>query len=170
VAGSPSSALASIQKAWGSTVPGIPLKYSFLDEDVNNFYKTEQKWSSIIAWAGGISIFLACLGLLGLAALAAVNRTKEIGVRKVLGASITGIVMLLSRDFLRLVFISFVIATPVAWYLMNRWLQDYVNRIDISWAVFVSAGVFVIIISMFTIGFQAIKAAIANPVNSLRTE
>jgi putative ABC transport system permease protein len=168
--GSPSSALASIQKAWGSTVPGIPIKYSFLDEDVNNFYKTEQKWSSIIAWAAGISIFLACLGLLGLAALAAVNRTKEIGVRKVLGASITGIIMLLSRDFLRLVFISFVIATPVAWYLMNRWLQDYVNRIDISWAVFVSTGVFVIIISMFTIGFQAIKAAIANPVNSLRRE
>jgi putative ABC transport system permease protein len=151
-------------------VPGIPIKYSFLDEDVNNFYKTEQKWSSIIAWAAGISIFLACLGLLGLAALAAVNRTKEIGVRKVLGASITGIIMLLSRDFLRLVFISFVIATPVAWYLMNRWLQDYVNRIDISWAVFVSTGVFVIIISMFTIGFQAIKAAIANPVNSLRRE
>jgi putative ABC transport system permease protein len=168
--GNPSSAVAVIQKAWSNAIPGIPLKYSFLDEDVNRFYRAEKRWSSIIAWAGGISIFLACLGLLGLASLAAVNRTKEIGVRKVLGASVSNIIFLLSKDFLKLIVISFVIASPVALYFMNRWLQDYVNRINISWLVFLLSGAFAVIIAMLAIGFQAIKAAIANPVKSLRTE
>ena len=146
------------------------MKYSFLDEDVNNYYQAEQKWSSMVAWAGGISIFLACLGLLGLAGLAAVNRTKEIGVRKVLGASVRNIIVLLSKDFLQLIVISFLIASPVAWYFMNKWLQDYANRINISWTVFLFAGVFAIAIALITISFQAIKAAVANPVESLRTE
>ncbi len=168
--GSTPSAIASIQKAWNSSVSGIQLKYSFLDEDVNDFYKTEQRWSSIIAWAGGISIFLACLGLLGLAALAAVNRTKEIGVRKILGASVRDIIALISVDFIKLILIAFLIASPLAWYLMNKWLEDYANRININLAVFLFAGVFVIAIAILTISFQAIKAAIANPVKSLRTE
>ena len=168
--GNPASALAVMQKAWNRVMPGIPMKYSFLDEDVNNYYSAEQRWSSMVGWAGSISIFLACLGLLGLVALAAVNRTKEIGVRKVLGASVPNIIILLSKDFLQLIVISFLIASPVAWYFMNRWLEDYVNRINISWTVFLFAGVFAVAIALITISFQAIKAAIANQVKSLRTE
>ncbi|HKG69278.1 MAG TPA: FtsX-like permease family protein, partial [Segetibacter sp.] len=119
---------------------------------------------------GTISIFLACLGLFGLAALAAVNRTKEIGIRKVLGAPVSAIVGLLSKDFLKLVIIAIVIATPVAWYFMNKWLQDYVYRININWLVFAIAGLLSTLIALVTISFQAIKAASANPVKSLRTE
>ncbi|MDP4132004.1 MAG: ABC transporter permease, partial [Bacteroidota bacterium] len=168
--GNPSQAIAAMQHAWNTAMPGIPLKYSFVDEDVNNYYNAEQKWSGIVGWAGGISIFLACLGLLGLAALAAVNRTKEIGVRKVLGASVQDIITLLSKDFVKLILISFLIASPLAWYVMNKWLQDYANRIDIHWAIFLFAGAFVFIIALATISFQAIRAAVANPVKSLRTE
>lgn len=168
--GNPSQAIAAMQHAWNSAMPGTALKYSFVDDDVNNYYNAEQKWSSIVGWAGGISIFLACLGLIGLAALAAVNRTKEIGVRKVLGASVQDIIMLLSKDFAKLILIAFLIASPLAWYFMNKWLQEYANRININWAVFLFAGAFVIVIAMATISFQAIKAAVANPVKSLRTE
>ena len=169
-AGNPSQALGIIQKAWNNAAPGVPMKYSFLDEDVNNCYQAEQKWSSMVGWAGGISIFLACLGLLGLAALAAINRTKEIGVRKVLGASVANIITLLSKDFLQLIGISFFIGSPLAWYFMNKWLEDYANRISISWTVFLFAGLFAIAIALITVSFQAIKAALANPVKSLRTE
>jgi putative ABC transport system permease protein len=168
--GNPRPALIAIQKAWGSVVPGIPMKYSFLDEDVNNYYKAEQRWTSIVGIAGGISIFLASLGLLGLATLAAINRTKEIGVRKVLGASVTSIIALLSKDFIKLILISFAIASPLAWYFMNKWLQDYATRIHISWWVFVLSGSGAILIALITISFQSIKAAIANPVKSLRSE
>src|SRR5205823_707080 len=133
--GDPSIALNTIKKAWASVVPDLPLKYDFLDEDLNRFYKSEARWSNIVGWAGGISIFLACLGLIGLAALAVVNRTKEIGIRKVLGASLSAIISLLSKDFLRLVLMAFIIAIPLAWYFMNKWLQDYAYRISISWWV-----------------------------------
>jgi putative ABC transport system permease protein len=168
--GNPASAIAAIQKTWKQLVPDYPLKYSFLDDSLNNFYKSEQRWSSIVGWAGGISIFLACLGLFGLAALTAVNRTKEIGIRKVLGASVTSIVGLLSKDFIKLVALALIIASPAAWYFMNKWLQDYAYRINIGWTVFVMAGIFAVAIALITISFQAIKAAIANPVKSLRTE
>jgi putative ABC transport system permease protein len=141
-----------------------------MDEDLTLFYKDEQKMNSIIAFAGGISIFLACLGLFGLAALAAVNRTKEIGIRKILGASVTGIISILSKDFLKLVAIAFVIAAPLAWFAMHKWLQDYAYRINISVWVFVAAGASALAIALFTISMQAIKAAVANPVKSLRTE
>jgi putative ABC transport system permease protein len=146
------------------------VKYNFLDESLNNFYKSEQRWSSIVGWAGGISIFLACLGLFGLVSLAAANRTKEIGIRKVLGASVTNIVALLSKDFIKLVTAALLIASPVAWYFMNKWLQDYAYRINIGWTVYVMSGIFAITIALITTSFQAIKAAIANPVKSLRTE
>ena len=168
--GNPSQAIAAMQYAWNSAMPGTPLKYSFVDEDVNNYYNAEQRWSGIVGWAGGISIFLACLGLLGLAALSAVNRTKEIGIRKVLGASVQDIITLISKDFIKLILIAFLIASPLAWYIMNKWLQDYANRININWTVFLFAGGFVIVIALVTISFQAIKAAMANPVKSLRTE
>jgi len=169
-AGNPAAAIAAIQKAWNKVMPGIPMKYSFLDEDVNNYYKAEQKWSSIVGWAGGISVCLACLGLLGLASLAAINRTKEIGIRKVLGATVANIIALISRDFLKLIVVSFFIASPLAWFFMNRWLQDYTYRISISWSVFFFVGLFAGATALIAIGFQAIKAAIANPVTSLRSE
>ena len=168
--GNPAPALAAMQKAWTGIVADLPFKYNFLDESIDKFYKAERKWSSIIGWAGGISVFLACLGLFGLAALAAINRTKEIGIRKVLGASLTGIVALLSKDFLKLVVFALIIAAPLAWYFMNKWLQDFAYRISIGWWVFIAAGLLAVIIAFITIGFQAVKAGVANPVKSLRTE
>jgi putative ABC transport system permease protein len=168
--GDPSAALASMESAWKGIVPELAFNYSFLDEKFDSFYQAEQRWSSIVGWAGGISIFLACLGLFGLAALAAVNRTKEIGIRKVMGATVMNIVGLLSRDFLKLVIIALVIASPIAWYFMSRWLQDYAYRINIGWWVFAITGIFALTIALFTIGVQAIRTAIANPVKSLRTE
>jgi putative ABC transport system permease protein len=168
--GDPSTVITAIQKTWNSIAPDASFKYSFLDDDLDNFYKSEKRWSSIVGWAGGISIFLACLGLFGLAALTAVNRIKEIGIRKVMGASVRSITTLLSKDFLKLIIIALLIASPVAWVFMNKWLQSFAYRINIGWEVFVIAGLFVIVIALITISFQAIKAAIANPVKSLRTE
>jgi putative ABC transport system permease protein len=168
--GDPSMAIGKLQAAWKSSEAELPFKYSFLDEDLNRFYKEEQKWSRIVGWAGGISIFLACLGLLGLAALAVVNRTKEIGIRKVLGASVTGIVTLISKDFLKLVIIAFIIASPLAYYFMNKYLQDFAYRINITGWIFVVAGVVAIVIALVTVSMQAIKAAVSNPVKALRSE
>ena len=168
--GNPSKALASLQTAWKKIVPDLPFKYSFLDEDLNRFYHSESRWSNIVGWAGGISIFLACLGLLGLAALAAVNRTKEIGIRKVLGASLSGIVGLISKDFLKLVLLAILIAAPLAWYVMHEWLKDFAYRISIGWQVFLITGVLALLIAFITISSQAIRAALSNPVKSLRTE
>lgn len=168
--GNPSSSLAAMNKAWAGLGTGLPFKYSFLDEGLDNFYKAERRWSSIIGWAGGISIFLACLGLFGLASLAAINRTKEIGIRKVMGASLADVVKLLSKDFLMLVLIALVIASPVAWYFMNNWLQDFAYRISVGGWVFIIAGSSAILIAFITIGFQALRAGLTNPVKSLRTE
>src|SRR4029079_10348188 len=168
--GNPAPALAAMQTTWKSLVADLPFRYNFLDESLDNFYKAERKWSSIIGWAGGISVFLACLGLFGLASLTAVNRTKEIGIRKVLGASLPGIVKLLSKDFLKLVVFALVIAAPLAWYFMHKWLQDFAYRISIGWWIFIAAGSLALIIAFITIGFQAVKAGIANPVKSLRME
>ena len=118
----------------------------------------------------GFAIFIACLGLLGLSLFTTMQRTKEIGVRKVLGASVSNIVVLLSKDFIKLVLIAFLIASPVAWYIMHNWLNDFAYRINISWWIFIAAGFLAVLIALATISFQAIKAAIANPVKSLRTE
>lgn len=168
--GDPGPALSAMQKTWATLVAELPFKYSFLDESLDNFYKSERKWSSIVGWAGGISVFLACLGLFGLAALAVVNRTKEIGIRKVLGASLTNIIKLLSKDFLKLVILALIIAIPFAWYFMNKWLRDFAYRISIGWWVFIAAGSLAILIAFVTIATQAVRAAIGNPVKSLRTE
>jgi len=168
--GDPSKVLATLQKTWKDIAPDYPLKYSFLDEDLDQFYKSEARWSNIVGWAGGISIFLGCLGLLGIAALAISNRTKEIGIRKVLGASLAAIIGLLSKDFLKLVLIAFIIATPLAWYFMNKWLQEYAYRINISGWVFVITGAATIIIALLVISYQSVKAVLSNPVKSLRTE
>jgi putative ABC transport system permease protein len=169
-AGDPSRAIATMEKQWNLLLPEYPLKYSFLDDNLDNFYRSEKRWSKIIGWAGGISIFLASLGLFGLAALAAVNRTRELGIRKVLGSSLWGIVQLLSRDFLKLVLISFLISAPLAWYFMRKWLDDFAYRIQIGWGVFLFSAVGAMVIAMVTISIQAVKAGSANPVKSLRSE
>lgn len=168
--GNPAAVLAQMQQVWKKYETELPFKYTFLDESLDNLYKTEERWSSIIAWAGGISIFLACLGLFGLAALAAINRTKEIGIRKVLGASISGIIHLLSKDFIKLVALAVLIASPLAWYFMHKSLQRFAYHIDISIWVFVGTATVALLTAFVTIAFQALKAAFVNPVKSLRTE
>jgi putative ABC transport system permease protein len=168
--GDPAPALDVLQKAWATVCPGMPFSYNFLDENLNRFYTSETRLGGVFAWAGGISIFLACLGLFGLAVLAATNRMKEIGIRKVLGASVVGIVGMLSKDFLKLVLVALVIASPLAWYFMHKWLSDYAYRIDISWAVFALTGAIALLVALVTVGVQGAKAASANPVKSLRTE
>ena len=169
-AGDPGPALAAIGAAWKKVAPEIPMRYSFLDENLDRFYKSEARWGSIVACAGGISIFLACLGLFGLAALAAANRVKEIGIRKVLGASTLEIIRLLTTGFLKLVAMSVLIASPITWLVMNRWLRDFAYRIDIGWMVFAGTAGVALLITSVTIGFQAARAAKANPVGNLRSE
>ncbi|MES2063900.1 MAG: ABC transporter permease [Bacteroidota bacterium] len=147
-----------------------PFSYYFLDDVFNNLYKGEQQQGVLFNYFAGIAIFISCLGLLGLAAYTAQVRTREIGIRKVLGSSISEIIGLLATDFIKLVLIAILIASPVAWYMMNNWLQGFAYKIGISWTVFVSAGIIAMLIAFITISFQAIKAALANPVKSLRSE
>jgi len=162
--------LATMKKNWASLSAEGPMSYSFLDERVKKTYEAEQKMSLILGIFAGLTILVACLGLFGLVTFTAERRTKEIGIRKVLGAGVPGIVQLLSKDFLKLVFVSIVLATPVAWWAMNKWLQDFAYRITISWWMFAIAGAVAILIALFTVSFKAIKAAMANPVKSLRSE
>ncbi len=162
--------LATIKSTWQRFVPDLPYQYSFFDEKFAKLYDAEQKQETIFTTFACIAIFIACLGLFGLSAFAISQRVKEIGVRKVLGASTTTIVSLLSKDFLKLVLIAAVIAIPVAWYAMHNWLQDFAYRINIHWWVFVIAAIAAALIALITVGMQAIKAATANPVKSLRTE
>ncbi len=163
-------AIAATQKQYKKYAGNIPFSYNFLDKSFEAHYKSEQHAGLLFNVFAGIAIFISCLGLFGLATYTAQVKIKEIGIRKVLGASIAGIVKLISKDFLKLVVISIVIATPVAWWAMNKWLQDFAYRIDISWWVFVVAGVIALLIAIVTVSFQSIKAALANPVKSLRTE
>jgi len=169
-AGDPTPAIAAMRSAWMRLAPDVPFQYSFLDEDLDRFYKSEARWGNIIACAGGISVFLAALGLMGLATLAAANRIKEIGIRRVLGASPIGIVSLLTGGFLRLVLLAAVIAAPLAWYFMHQWLQDYANRINIHWWTFVLTSLIALAIAYLTIGVQVLRAARAKPADNLRTE
>jgi putative ABC transport system permease protein len=162
--------LSKIEAIWKKDFPAVPFDYAFLDSQVQQQYQTEITLSRIIDSFTAIAILISCLGLFGLAAFSAEQRNKEIAVRKVLGASVPGLVQMLSNDFVKLVAISFVIATPVAWWAMNKWLQSFVYRIDLSWWIFALAGLLALLIAIFTVSFQAIKAAIANPVKSLRAE
>ncbi len=164
------STLAPIQSIWKKFPSERALDYSFLDETFAALYKSESRFQKVFVSLVILGIIIACLGLLGLATFAAQQRVKEIGIRKVLGASIPNIVRLLSKDFLKLVFIAFVIAIPVGWYATNQWLQDFAYRIDIKWWVFLLAGIIAAVIAFLTISFQTIKAAIANPIKNLRTE
>ncbi len=162
--------LKSIETTWHSLNANEPFEYTFLDEDFQKNYDAENKLSAIVCYFTFVAILISCLGLFGLAAFSAEQRTKEIGVRKVLGASVSNIVALLSKDFLKLVAISICIASPIAWYAMNKWLQDFAYRTNISWTVFVITAVIALLIALITISFQAIRAAVSNPVKSLRTE
>jgi putative ABC transport system permease protein len=162
--------LAAIESKWKTIIPNRPFSYYFLDEFFDKQYRGEERFGSLFLNFSILAIFISCLGLLGLASYSTMQRTKEIGIRKVMGASVRGIINLLSKEFLMLVILSFFIAMPVAWYFMHSWLQDFAYRTKISWWVFVLAGGIAILIAVFTVSFQAIKAAIANPAKSLRTE
>jgi putative ABC transport system permease protein len=164
------SVLAKMESAWHKDLPGVPFEYQFLDDVVQKQYESEQTLGNIINSFTLMAILISSLGLFGLASFSAEQRSKEIGIRKVLGASVSGIVQLLSKDFLKLVLISFVIASPIAWWAMNKWLQGFNYRVSITWWMFAMAGLIAIFIAMFTVSFQAIKAAVANPTKSLKTE
>jgi putative ABC transport system permease protein len=164
------SAINTIQTTWQKYLPETPFDFTFLDDKFAQLYNTEQQQGSLFTIFSCIAIFIACLGLFGLSAFTITQRIKEIGVRKVLGASVPQIVIELSKDFLKLVFIASIIALPVAWFSMNNWLRDFAFRINISWWILVIAGVTALIIAFITVSFQSVKAALANPVKSLRSE
>jgi putative ABC transport system permease protein len=162
--------ISSLKKQWDSLDPEAPFAYSFMDERVEQTYQYEQKVSKVLTIFASLTIFIACLGLFGLARFSIEQRTKEIGIRKVLGASVMIILNLITRDFLKLVIIASLIALPISWYVMNFWLQDYEYRINIQWWMFGIPGLFAVLISIATISFEAIKSAVMNPVKSLRSE
>lgn len=163
-------AIAAMQAVWKEQLPDEPFDYSYLDAHFEELYRADGQVSEIVGILAGLAIFVSCLGLFGLASYSAERRTKEIGVRKVMGASVAGMVALLSRDFLKLVLIAIIIATPIAWYAVHTWLHDFAYRIDIDWGIFVLTALLAIGVALLTISFQSIKAALTNPVKSLRSE
>jgi putative ABC transport system permease protein len=164
------ASLDQVSSLWKELYPESPFDFFFLDQKFDEQYKAEQRFSSLFGLFTGLAVFVACLGLFGLAAFTAEQRTKEIGIRKVLGASIASIVALLSSDFLKLVGLAIVIACPIAWYGMSQWLTEFAYRIGLDWWVFVGAGVLIVVITLLTVSFQSVKAALMNPVESLRSE
>jgi putative ABC transport system permease protein len=159
-----------VETLWKKMAPEYPFTYSFLDDRLNSLYRGEQLMSTLFRWFSGLTIFIACIGLLGMASFTAEQRTKEIGIRKVLGASVPGIVGMLIREFSKWVIISNVIAWPVAYYFMNQWLQNFAYRTDLGVWTFVLSGLAALGVALLTVSYQSIKAAAANPVDSLRYE
>jgi hypothetical protein len=162
--------IARVEKTWKEVFPDHDFDYKFFDDSIAKFYSAEQQTSSLLNWCTGLSVFISCLGLLGLVMYTTTLRTKEIGVRKVLGASVSQIVSLLSRDFLLLVMLAFIIASPLAWWAMHVWLQNYAYRTGISWWIFMATCSSMMLIAFFTLSMQTIRSAMDNPVKSLRTE
>ncbi|MES1216390.1 MAG: FtsX-like permease family protein, partial [Bacteroidota bacterium] len=162
--------IAGMQAAFKKIYPEEDFSYTFFDDAIAKFYETEQHTASLLQWATGLAIFISCLGLLGLVIYTTNTRTKEIGIRKILGASVANIISILSKDFVKLVIIAFVIAAPIAWWATYKWLQDFVYRTNISLWVFIVSGVAMLVIALITLSVQTIKTAVANPVKSLRTE
>jgi len=162
--------LAQVKSKWKDLSPNQQFNYSFMDEDFDSLYRSEQRIGTIFVSFTSLAIVIACLGLFGLAAYAAEQRTKEIGIRKVLGANISTIVSMLSKDFIKLVIIAIVIASPLAWWAMHNWLQSFAYRQNIQWWVLALAGATAILIAFITISFQSVKAALSNPVKSLKSE
>jgi len=169
-AGSMQQTLTAAQDCFRKVYGSIPFAYGFVDRDLDRLYAAESRMGLLFNIFSILSIGISCLGLFGLATFATQSRTKEVGIRKVLGAGETGIVILLAKEFLRLVALSLVIAFPIAWYTMHRWLQGFVERVGISGWIFVAAGGAALIIAFLTVASQTIRAAVANPVNSLRSE
>jgi putative ABC transport system permease protein len=168
--GSEQEIVSYLEQKWKKFVPGHPFRYQFLDESIENLYTTERKIGKIFGYFSGLAIFIACLGLFGLASFMAERRTKEIGIRKVLGAKVAGIVLLLSGEFTLWVLIANIISWPVAYWAASQWLQGFSYRINLGWEPFVLSAMVVLVISILTVSYQAIKAAVANPVESLRCE
>ena len=169
-AGKTQQAIASMEKVFKQMEPQFPFRYNFVDEDYQKLYTSELTVSKLANGFAFFAIFISCLGLLGLTMFTAKQRRKEIGVRKVIGASVNDIVKMLSNDIVKLVIISAIIATPIAWFAMNKWLQNFAYRINISWWIFFVAGAIALLIALITISWQAVKSAMANPVDSLRSE
>jgi putative ABC transport system permease protein len=165
-----SKTLTSLKTVWADFAPHVPFEYSFLDDDFNSLYKTEMRLEQVFRTFTALAIFIACLGLLGLATYTAAQRTKEIGVRKVLGASLLNIMTLLSKDFIRLVGIAFLTGSPIAYFVMNRWLRDFAYRRVIGIEIFLLTGAIAFFLSVVTVSFQAVKAALADPARSIRYE
>jgi putative ABC transport system permease protein len=163
-------AVGNIRKEWKTLSDAYPFDYFFMDEQLEGFYKKDERMLRILGIFAALAIVIACMGLFGLSVFTAKQRTKEVGIRKVLGASVAGITFLLSHDFVKLVLIAAVVSFPAGWWIMNYWLQDFAYRIDIQWWVFGVAGVLALTIAIVTVSLQAVKAAMANPVKSLRTE
>jgi putative ABC transport system permease protein len=159
-----------IEKAWKKYFPSALFDYDFVSEQIKDQYQSEERFSKIFLCFSILSLLIACLGLYGLISYAVIQKTKEIGIRKFLGATVNGIALMLSADFLKLVVLAFIIASPLAWYFLNKWLQEFAYRTTISWGMFAIAGLAVLLLALLTVSFQAIKAALANPVKSLRTE
>jgi putative ABC transport system permease protein len=168
--GNMKNTLAEITALWKNLSPSQPLRYTFLDERFANMYADVQGMGRIFTSFAVLAIIIACLGLFALSAFMAEQRSKEIGIRKVLGASVQSITRLLSLDFVKLVVIAIVIASPIAWWAMNKWLEDFTYKIVIGWWIFALAGFVAIAIALLTVSFQSIKAAIANPIRALKTE
>jgi hypothetical protein len=168
--GQPGRTLAAIEKIWNEAYPAYVYEYQFLDEKINHFYKDENLLSQLYQVFAGIAIFISCLGLYGLVSFMAVQRAKEVGIRKVLGASVGNIIFLLSREFTLLIGIAFAIAAPVAYYIMNMWLQDFAFRIQLGVGLFLMTIVGTVVIAWMTVGYRAVRTAIANPVDALRYE
>lgn len=164
------SALAAMEEAWNTVYPEYVFDYTFLDESIANFYESEQNTARLMNIFTLIAIIIGCMGLFGLVSYMATQRTKEIGIRKVLGASVPHVLTLLSKDFLKLVLLANIFAWPVAWYAMKSWLQGFAYRIEIGWWIFALAGGLALAIALLTVSYQAIRAALANPVEALRYE
>jgi putative ABC transport system permease protein len=160
----------AVKADYENRFPGNPFEYFFLDEYFNRQYQADQQFGQTFGFFAGLAIFVACLGLFGLASFATSQRIKEIGVRKVLGASVPDILLLLSKDFILLVLLAFALAVPVAWYSMHQWLQNYAFQTDLKWWIFVLPGVLIMLIAWLTVSYQSLKAALMNPVKSLRNE
>ncbi|MCK6694268.1 MAG: ABC transporter permease, partial [Thermoanaerobaculia bacterium] len=161
---------AHLKATWQKFLPEYPFEYRFLDEQYGQLYEAEQRQGRVFITFALLAILIACLGLFGLTAFVVQQRVKEIGIRKVLGATVPGLLLLLSKDFLKLVAVALLIASPVAWYFMQQWLEDFAYRIQIDMWVFLTAGFVAALVAFLTVSFQSIKAALANPVNSLRNE
>ena len=162
--------IAFLEQTWREIAPEWAFQYSFLDDDFARHYHTEETISQLSSYFAFLAVFVGCLGLFGLASFTAQKRTKEMGIRKTFGVSISSLALLLVKEFLLLVLVANVIAWPVIYFAMDRWLQDFAYRIDISWVSFVLAGVLALVIALVTVSYQAVKAALTNPVDTLRYE